>query len=262
MDIFPQSIVKTLSLFFFLYIVVGIFLFFMQRKFIYFPTPQISHNYPVETFSQHGINIRTTILNSGKDNAILYFGGNAEEVTYNGPAFEKTFPNHTVYLFHYRGYSGSEGEPTEKGIYKDAQAVFNQLTKRHQNISVIGRSLGTGVATYLAADNAVHRLALITPFDSIERIAQAQYPIYPLKWLLLDKYNSVSRAKRITAKTLVITADEDTIIPAKHSQNLINAFNKDLISAININGRNHNNISDAPNYYPLLSQFINGSIDK
>ena len=125
----------------------------------------------------------------------------------------------------------------------------------HKEISVIGRSLGSAVATYVAANRTLAKLVLITPFDSIQHIAQSQYPIYPMSLLLKDKHDSYSRANKITAQTLVIAAEKDNIIGMVHTQRLIDGFSNNVMLDV-IKGANHNNISEFPHYNQILGDFL------
>ncbi|MCK5687871.1 alpha/beta hydrolase, partial [Myxococcota bacterium] len=106
---------STLGILLVAYIVIGALLFLSQRKFIYFPTSAIKHGYPEEIFKTGTESIVVAVVNGGREKALLYFGGNAEEVIYNAPDFAKIFAEHTVYLVNYRGYGGSSGQPTEAG---------------------------------------------------------------------------------------------------------------------------------------------------
>lgn len=238
------------------YVLVGVVLFFFQRAFLYFPTEKIPHSYDQENILNENETIEVIVLNKGKKEALLYFGGNAEPVIYNTVDFLKAFPLHTVYLFNYRGYGGSSGKPTEKGIYSDALFLFDNVRKKHSKISVIGRSLGSGVATYLASKRPMEKLVLITPFDSIKSVAQSKFPIYPMSLLLKDKFDSINRVKYIQAKTIAIVAENDQIIPNKHSFKLTNEFPPDQITVKVIADSDHNDISDKPEYYDYLKAFI------
>ena len=239
-----------------MYVLMGVYLYIQQRSFIYFPIAFSSSDLNQQVFVNEGIEIHVSVLNAGQDHAIMYFGGNAENVDYNATNFLQWFPEYTVYLVKYRGYGGSGGKPTEKDLYSDALYIYDELRREgYEHISVIGRSLGSGVATYLATHREIQKCILITPFDSIERIAQSQYPIYPINLLLKDKYNSYSRAKNITAHTLVITAEDDAIIPLSHTERLVNAFSIDVMFEV-VEDADHNNISEFPRYQQVLSEFM------
>jgi len=239
-----------------IYILVGIFLFIFQRNFVYFPTEEVLHNYKTERLSINEESINIVVLNGHMNDAILYFGGNGESVVKGAADLVSTFPNHTIYLVNYRGYGGSTGVPTEQGLYADAKAIYDIVSSRHENLSVIGRSLGTGVATHLASTRTIKKLILVTPYDSIQHIAQDSYPIYPMSFLLLDKYNSIDRVNQIKSQTLIILAQHDAVIPAKYSSLLIDEFPKSQVQVETIEESGHNDLSNKAIYFQLLKEFI------
>lgn len=240
-----------------IYVLVGAVLFFYQRKLIYFPTANIPHNYEQLQLTHENVTLEIIVLNQGKKEAILYFGGNAEAVVYSAEDFLSVFPLQTVYLLNYRGYGGSSGQPSEAGIFADALFLFDKVLDKQAIISVIGRSLGSGVATYLASKRPVEKMALISPFDSITSVAQNIYMIFPVFLMLLDKYDSISRVKEIEAKTIILVAEHDEVIPRKHSQRLIDEFPPEQISVKIIADSGHNDISNKVEYYQHLKDFFN-----
>ena len=238
------------------YLAFGALLFSYQRDFLYSPAPAIAHKYTEIDFSNEGETLKMVVLNRGKSSAILYFGGNSESVEHNIDDFLRAFPNVSVYLPKYRGYGGSTGKPTEAGLYSDALFVYDQLKSKHKNISVIGRSLGSAVATFVASKRAVEKLVLITPFDSIKNIAQASYPIYPMSLMLKDKYDSAARAGSIKAKTLLLVAENDRLITRSYSDRLLEAFSESVARQVVIKNTGHNSISMGDNYFLVLSEFL------
>ena len=238
------------------YVLIGAVLFFYQRKLIYFPTAKIPHDYEQQQLIHDNITLEVIVLNQGQKEAIIYFGGNAESVVFSAENFLDTFPRQTVYLLNYRGYGGSSGQPTEDGIYADALFLFDKVLEKQATISVIGRSLGSGVATYLASKRPVKKMALISPFDSITRVAQNNFMIFPMFLMLLDKYDSISRVKDIKAETFVLIAEHDEVIPRIHSQRLIDEFPAEQITVKIIADSRHNDISEKVEYYQLLKDFF------
>ncbi|MBL4827399.1 MAG: alpha/beta hydrolase [Spongiibacteraceae bacterium] len=238
------------------YLLGALILFIFQRSFLYFPTPKIEHVLNVETFSNDAERVDVVVLNEKKDNAILYFGGNGESVIHSSLSFAKALPDHTLYLVNYRGYGGSSGRPSEKAFYSDAQVIYDVVAKRHASVSVIGRSLGSGVATFLASTREFDKLVLVTPYDSIESVAQDRYPLYPIFLLLKDKYDSFARIKHVKNTTLVILAENDDAIPFKNSKRLIEAFPEHQITVKTILDRGHNNLSDGDEYFSLIRNFM------
>jgi len=239
-----------------IYLLTCALMYFLQRKLIYFPTRKIPHNFPQFKLVNQNESIEVIILNEGKNDALLYFGGNAESVIYNAEDFLTSFPLHTVYMLNYRGYGQSTGHPTEKGIFSDTLLLFDKVQEKHQNISVIGRSLGSGVAVYLASKRPLKKMALITPYDSINSLGQSKFIIFPVFLLLKDKYDSLRRVKHIQAKTIALVAENDEVIPKKHSLRLINAFPPEQITAITIKNSGHNDISFKEEYYRHLKDFF------
>ncbi len=231
-------------------------LYVFQRSFLYFPTEKYEHPFERTSISSHGETLEVIVLNKGNAKALLYFGGNGEAVVANAQEFSANFSNVTTYLINYRGYGGSSGEPTESGNYQDALAVFDQIKDVHTHISVVGRSLGSGVATYLAANRPVERVALITPYDSVLSLAKSKYYLFPVGLLLKDQYDSVSRAKYIKSKVLVIAAEHDQIIPMSHTQRLISAFRDGQTQVKIIKNSSHNSLSNSSEYYKALREFI------
>lgn len=127
-------------------------------------------------------------------------------------------------------------------------------------MSVIGRSLGSGVATYVAANRAVEKLVLVTPYDSIQAIAQKSYPMYPMSIMLKDKYDSVGRVNEITAETLILIAENDNVIKKAHSDKLVAAMQRQAVDKVVVSNSGHSTISDTQEYRDSLHQFMNCAI--
>jgi fermentation-respiration switch protein FrsA (DUF1100 family) len=235
---------------------IGIFLYTNQEKILYHPTPNIKIDYPQIVLHRDGTDVVVYVLNIGHKNAILYFGGNGESMAKSADYIAQQFPTFTCYLMDYRGFGESKGKPSEKAIYSDALALYDDVVNKHTRINIGGRSLGTGVATYVAAHRKVSKLALITPYDSIASIAQERYPFYPAGLLLHDRYDSLSWVKYIKSQTLIVMAENDKVIPKMHTERLIKAFKKEQLKVTTIKNRGHMDISDDVGYYKLMQDFI------
>ena len=238
------------------YVGIGAFLYSYQEKILYHPTPNVKIDYPQIVLSSKGVKVVVHVLNEGHKNAILYFGGNAESMAQSADYIAQQFPKFTCYLMDYRGFGSSTGEPSEKALYQDALALYDEVAKKHERISIGGRSLGSGIATYVAVHREVSKLALITPYDSIVSVAQGRYPLYPASLLLKDKYDSLSRAKKIKSETFIVIAQNDKVIPRVHAQRLIDAFQKEQLKVTIIKNRGHMDISDDARYYKIMQDFI------
>lgn len=242
-----------------LYVIVGAVLFTFQKNFIYFPTAAYEHGFKDIFLESDGHKIQLIAINDevATDRALIYFGGNAEAAAYSTPDFAYHFKKTAIFLVNYRGYGLSEGSPSEEANYADATKVYEYVKTRYKNIAVMGRSLGSGMATHLAATQEVSRLVLVTPYDSIESVAQAKFKLYPASLFISQKYLSIERVDKISAPTLVLIAERDNIIPYKHSATLVAAFPVEQIRVEILPGTGHNNISDGPDYFELVRGFVN-----
>lgn len=219
------------------YCLLCVLLYLLQRQLIYYPVAaQLPPAEPL-VLQQASATVLVSQMPRESSQALLYFGGNAEDVSVSLPEFAAAFPDHAVYLMHYRGYGGSSGSPSEQALIADALALFDQLHSKHSAITVIGRSLGSGVAVQLAAQRKVAQLLLITPFDSLSALAQRQFPFFPVKWLLKDTYDSVACAPAISSRTLILRAEQDEIIGRAHTEALYRAFAPGVATLKSYSGR-------------------------
>jgi len=239
-----------------LYLIVAIVLYVSQRKMLYFPSANNSAVQQDEiVFSVNDQKLQAWQVNAGQAKALVYFGGNAEAVDINIDEFRLLFPRHTIYLIAYRGYGASTGSPSEKSLNEDALAIYDLLADDYENISVMGRSLGSGVAVHLSALRSIDKLILVTPFDSILNVAQDLYWMFPLSILLKDKFESWRKVKDIKADSLIIIAEQDLVIPAKYGKNLHNYFSqKSKLKIIPL--ANHNTIGEFPAYQQAITEFM------
>lgn len=124
--------------------------------------------------------------------------------------------------------------------------------KNHDDIIVIGRSLGSGIATQLASKQQVRGLILITPYDSIQNIATGRFPFLPVRLLLKDKFESWKYAQEISTPTTIIIAEFDEVIPLQNSKNLLASFPPGIAKLIIVRNTGHNSISASSEYIAAL----------
>lgn len=232
-------------------------LYFMQRDLIYYPmadpAPEAA---PAYRLQRGDVTLRGWVVNPGKRDAIVYFGGNAERLSLTIAVARRHFADTSVYLLHYRGYGNSDGEPSEQALLGDALALYDDVAGQHRQIHVIGRSLGSAVASHVASLRPVASVVLITPFDSIEQLASDRYPWVPVSLLLKDKFESWRFAQAISADTLVLSAEHDTIVPRQNTDNLLRHFSHATVTRIELPDTGHVSISHHPDYYPAIVRFI------
>jgi uncharacterized protein len=157
---------------------------------------------------------------------IVYYGGNAEDVTWQ--VFEPWPEDWALALVNYRGYGASEGRPSERALCADAEVVLDALARRPDvdptRIVLAGRSLGTGVATHVAGWRPVRGVVFISPYDSMVALARHHYPFLPVRWLLRHRFDSIARAPGIRAPLLSIAGERDAVVPPEHSRRLFDAW--------------------------------------
>jgi len=239
------------------YVAMCVLLFIFQRQMIYFPVSEVSIPGAAHTVLDTGeVRLKVWILNPGKKRALIYFGGNAENVAHNIDNFRTLFADRTVYLVNYRGYGGSSGSPHEEGLYSDALFVYDHFTKQHTSLCVMGRSIGTAVATYLASKRDIDKLILVTPFDSAVNVGKETYWFFPIEILLKERLDSVKRADKITTETLIIAAANDRIIPYENTHNLVKAFTKTRVEFVLLDDTGHNTVHIHPYYKKTICAFM------
>lgn len=203
--------------------------------------------------------IKVWRLHPDRRPALLYFGGSAEDVSINLADFDTAFADRAVYLVNYRGYAGSTGRPSEARLIRDAKSIFDWVAARHERIVVVGKSLGSGIATALAARRKVEKLMLVTPYDTLTNVAADYLPFLPVRWLLRDRYESVQRITHVRAPVLVVLAEKDGLVLKPRSDALIAAIQAPLRHVRVIEGAAHTDIRRFPEYFKSLKEFASGS---
>lgn len=226
-------------------------LYLLQRSLLYFPAPAAARNNTLTLNTSAGPVLVAT-RPSATPQAIIYFGGNAEDVSYSLPEYAEAFPAHALYALHYRGYGGSAGRPSEDALHADALALYDLVQANHSGVTLIGRSLGSGLAVRLATLRPARRLILITPYDSILGVAQKNFPLFPVRWLLHDTYESGRYAPAITIPTQIIAAEHDEIIPRASTELLHTRFQPGIATYSVIPGADHNTISESAAFWQQL----------
>ncbi|RME85589.1 MAG: alpha/beta hydrolase, partial [Planctomycetota bacterium] len=158
---------------------------------------------------------------------VLFCHGNAGNLTHRWESIQFFLKlNMDILIFDYRGYGKSKGSPTEKGTYLDGERAWEYLIQSgysREDILVFGRSLGGGVATYLAEKYHPKALVLESTFTSLMDRAKELYPFFPVSYLLKVEYPNLKRLKNIQCPILIIHSQDDEVIPYHHGQRLLEA---------------------------------------
>jgi pimeloyl-ACP methyl ester carboxylesterase len=208
---------------------------FGQDHLIFFPQPVTSTAHlparaiPLEIAAADGTRLRGWIVSGTVVPAptVIYFGGNAEEVSWT-LADARWPPEWSIAGLNYRGYGASEGTPGERELKADAVAIYDALARRDdvdpRRIVVFARSLGTAIATHVAALRPVSAVVLVSPYDSLTAIGKEHYPWLPVSLLLRHRFDALAEASRNRMPMLAIVAESDTIIPTERSRALFDAW--------------------------------------
>src|ERR1700677_1577559 len=186
-------------------------LFFTQRSFL-FPVPTVVRTSPQQAgFPQAEEHVLATadgekvivwhVPAKPGHPVILYFHGNGDFLAGFFGRFRDLIADGTgIVAFSYRGYAGSSGRPSERGLLLDAAAAYAFTAARYSadRIVVWGFSLGTGVAVALAAGQPLGKLILEAPYTSIADVAAPRFPFVPVRWLLRDQFRSDERSAGVT----------------------------------------------------------------
>ncbi len=218
-----------------LYLLAASALFLLQRQLIYYPTRNAPS--PAEAgfdgATEHTLTAAegTRILlwyAPAKPGAatVLYFQGKGGEIA-DRPKRWAAYRSAGlgVAFLSYRGYGGSDGAPTETGLHQDADAALDWLLAHGtpaNRIAVIGESLGTGVATRLAADRQVGALVLEAPYTSLADVAACRFPWLPARLLIRDPFPSLDHIRRVEEPLLILHGTADTRVPIEMGQALYN----------------------------------------
>lgn len=193
-----------------------------------FPAREVARSAVPSGFVVHdltardGVAVRALELAPSRDGArtIVHFHNNRETAESRADlARELHARGLGVLLVEYRGYGASGGaptEPTEEGLYADAECALDMLAARGvgpERVVLWGTSLGTGVAAEMARRGRGSRLVLVTPYTSIPDLVTDRAPVVPARVLLADHFDTLAKASAIRVPTLVIHGDDDEIVP-------------------------------------------------
>ena len=211
------------------YVLLLTIVFFFQRSILYHPSVD---NYlkdqvinepteieKVKITTVDNINLVAWFYNKDikKFKTILFFHGNAgslENRTYKLNHFKDLNVNFLIIAW--RGFSGNKGKPSEVGLYKDAKSAIKWLNLKgvnEENIILYGESLGTGVAVEIAQNKNYAGVILESPYTSMVNVGKKYYPLFPVRILLKDKFESFKKIEKISIPILVIHGKMDKIVP-------------------------------------------------
>jgi len=246
-----------------------VLIYFLQERLIFFPQPLTQDPLKANTGAAieevglvatdgvrlHGWLVKATPTPTPAP-LLIYFGGNAEEVSWLVSTAGQ-YSGWSLLLVNYRGYGRSEGKPGEAELFADALQIYDYAASRALGgrVAVMGRSLGSGVAVYLATQRPVAGVILVSPYDSIESVAKGVYPFLPISLMLKHRFDSLARAPGIKLALLCLVAGADQVIPRPHSERLYAAWGGPK-QWREIRPADHNSVADAPDYWRAIAAFL------
>lgn len=220
-----------------LYLVLLLLVYVFQRQFLYFPDQSVPAG------SHLGkMGVTAVVVSSARDGelrslwqppkaprspVLLFFHGNAGSHFHRIPIFQALARDGAAVLgVGYPGYGGNAGTANETELYQAAQENYDWLIRKgfkSDRIILIGESLGSGVAAHLASKNDAAGLILIAAHSGMDQIAQRQFPLFPARWLLKDRYAILEDIDRVDMPLIWIHGTSDELIPFAAGRRLFDA---------------------------------------
>jgi fermentation-respiration switch protein FrsA (DUF1100 family) len=266
-----STLVKIVAAIVSVYLLVALVMYMGQRRLMYFPDAK--HVLP----GHAGLaNVSERILNApdGARNIVwygkakpgqptlLYFHGNGGGLAERADRIQRFMgQGWGVYMMAYRGYAGSTGYPTEANNIADARRAYDALVQEGvppSSIILYGESLGTNVATRMAAEKASSGLILESPYTSVLEIAVTDYPFLPVRLLLSDRYETDKVIPQVRVPVLILHGKQDDVIPVAMAHRMVKLANEPKRLVILPEGEHSDLYLDGNNALPVVRDWIKG----
>lgn len=247
----------------------------LDKFFVYFPYSDIVAT-PADVGLQFddvfitasdGVRLNGWFVPGESDVTLVWFHGNGGNISHrvDNIALLNSRVKANVFILDYRGYGLSEGKPSERGTYLDAEAAISYLISRPDvdpdKVVIYGRSLGSAVAVEMASRHQPYGLVLEAPFTSVKAMAKLSHPVLssflPLGMVVRSRYDSLSKIDRVNSPLMVIHGDDDEIVPFEMGRELFDAGN-DPKRFYGVSGGGHNNayVVGGNEYFDAIKTFV------
>lgn len=243
------------------YILSTLMLYFFQEKLIFLPS-QLPQDYAYSFELPHEeFNLKTEdgavlnglhFKNSDPKGVILYFHGNAGDLSRWGEiALYFVEKQYDVVIMDYRTYGKSTGKLSPEALFDDAQLFYNYSLEQYDEsrMTLYGRSLGTGIATHLAATNSPKQLVLETPFYSLLDVAKSMFPILPVSLFLKYTFPSFEYMQYVSCPITIFHGTSDSVVPYESGNKLYDAIPHERKTFFTVDKGEHNNLVSFPQYH-------------
>lgn len=263
-----QKLKRGFFVFLGIYIMISASLYFLQEKLLFLPTTleqdytyKFSHDFDelfLKANDGASINAIHFKVNDPKG-AIFYLHGNAGDLQRWGEIAEYLVDkNYDVLVMDYRTYGKSQGKLSEVALYADAQMYYDYLKQHYSenDITIYGRSLGSGIATYIGSKNKPRQLVLETPYYSILDVAEYRFSFIPVNRFLKYKILSHKFLKDVSCNVTMIHGTDDSVVPLTSAKRLFESSDKNKTKLHIIEGGSHNDLINFKNYHKLINKLF------
>jgi hypothetical protein len=265
-----KKIFRWLKVIALIYATLGIILYYFQDKILFHPV-KLDESYTfkfTEPFKE--VNIEYDAITTfniiqflPKDTThtkgvVLYFHGNKENINRYAPFADNfTKSGYEVWMADYPTFGKSTGKLSEEILYEEALQVYAMARGRFSKDSIViyGKSLGTGIASYLASKRNCKQLILETPYKSMTSIFNRYCFIYPVERMIHFKLPSIDYLKNVFAPITIFQGTDDGVVPYSNALQLKESMKK-TDEFITIDGAIHTNINDYPLYHQKLDSLL------
>ena len=255
-----------------IYVVLGaalllVIVYFIQDKLIFKPEKlpaNFEYKYDIpfkELFFDVSEGVRINGLHFHRpspEGLILYLHGNTRSIK-GWAKYARDFYrlNYDVVLVDYRGFGKSTGRRGEAAILGDLQFVYESLLQQcpADCLLLYGRSIGSGFAAKIAADNDPRYLILDSPYYNFRKVVERFIPVLPVRYVLRYHLRTDLWLPRVRCHTYILHGTRDWLIPIRHSERL-QKLNPSRITLIRIHGGGHNNLNTFPEYHNFIRDIL------
>jgi uncharacterized protein len=265
-----KQIFKLLKIAAIVYVVIGVVLYFTQEYFIFHGVKvkkDTPYEFPNQKFTEHNITrtdgsnlnfIKFLPLDSATQGVVIYYHGNMRNIS-RYAAYTKLFTinGYEVWMMDYPSFGKTTGKRTEESLYTDAQTIYNLAKQKMSTDSILiyGKSIGTGIATHIAARNACKRVLLETPYYSLSTVYDDFTFIYPTKFLLKYQFPSYKNIPLIKAPITIFHGTKDELIGYKNASRL-KPLLKPIDEFVTIEKARHNNVMNFQIYTDKVDSLL------
>lgn len=252
-----------------IYAIIGIALFYLQDYILFHPTV-IERNVPYKfdmPFEEVDLALNDTdtinmvkffTKDSVKKGVVLYFHGNKGNIN-RFARFVKNFTSkgYEVWVEDYPGYGKSVGNRSEKILYQQSEQIFTLAATKFTKDSMViyGKSLGSGIAAYLAAVKGCRQLILETPYYSITSLFDGYVPFYPNSRMIKYKIPTYEYLQDLKMPVTIFHGTDDGVINYSNAVKL-KPFLKPTDRFVTIEGGSHNDLNNFPLYHKVLDSLL------